>query len=133
MPGVGRITTPARLTTGPFFWRIMVSYILFCVFVGLGGACIGLFFNLRTLGLSICIIANCLLFIGASIGGMIAFAKGLKATQTYHVCDGEHKVMLNLKFGAFSYTVNVPVTEYNCPNCMENALCPTPTPSQKSD
>lgn len=41
--------------------------------------------------------------------------------------------MLNLKFGAFSYTVNVPVTEYNCPNCMENALCPTPTPSQKSD
>lgn len=101
----------------------MVSYILFCVLVGLGGACIGLFFNLSTLGLSICIIANCLLFIGASIGGTIAFARSLEATTVYHVCDGEHKVMLNLKFGAFSYTVNVPVTEYNCPNCMENTPC----------
>lgn len=111
----------------------MVSYILFCVFVGLGGACIGLFFNLSTLGLSICIIANCLLFIGASIGGTIAFARSLEATIVYHVCDGAHKVMLNLKFGAFSYTVNVPVTEYNCPNCMENTPCPTPTTSQKSD
>lgn len=111
----------------------MGNLLIFCLIIGLCGAFVGVLFDFRTIGLTLCVIANCLLFMGASIGGMIAFAKGLKATQTYHVCDGEHKVMLNLKFGAFSYTVNVPVTEYNCPNCMENALCPTPTTSQKSD
>lgn len=111
----------------------MGNFFVFCLLVGSFGVFIGVFFDFRTIGLTLCVIANCLLFMGASIGGMIAFANGLKATQTYHVCDGEHKVMLNLKFGAFSYTVNVPVTEYNCPNCMENTLCPTPAPSQTSD
>ena len=111
----------------------MLNWILFCMTVGTCGLCIGTFFELRILGLSICIVGNCLLFMISTVGGMIAFAESLKATQIYHICDGEHKVMLNLKLGAFSYTVNVPVTEYNCPNCMENKPCPTPTPSPTSD
>lgn len=111
----------------------MENFFVFCLLVGSFGVFIGVFFDFSIIGLALCIIANCLLFMGASVGGMIAFAESLKAAQFHYVSDGKHKVRLTLKFGVFSYTVNVPVTEYNCPNCMENALCPTPTPSPTSD
>ena len=61
----------------------MGNLLIFCLIIGLCGAFVGVLFDFRTIGLTLCVIANCLLFMGASIGGMIAFAKGLKATQTY--------------------------------------------------
>lgn len=60
-------------------------------------------------------------FVGVIVGIFI-FAENLEALKTYHICDGESKVKLTLKLGCLGYTINIPVTEQNCPACQEKRV-----------
>ena len=73
----------------------MGNFFVFCLLVGSFGAFIGVFFDFSIIGLALCIIANCLLFMGASVGGTIAFAESLKAAQFHYVSDGKHKLIFS--------------------------------------
>ena len=124
----------ARVTAGLSVDENPMAY-LFVFFLGIGlfGWFVGSILELDTVGLFICMSANCLLFVLASVVGIVAFCNSLKASQFYYIEDNEPKVKLDLKAGAFSYTVNIPIKETTCPNCKEEISCQVSTPSPSSD
>lgn len=123
----------ARVTAGLSVEDPMAYLFVFFLGVGLFGWFVGSQLGFNAVGLFVCMIANCLLFVLASVIGIVAFCKSLETSQVYYIEDSEPKVKLNLKAGAFSYTVNIPIKETTCPNCGEKISCQVSTTPQPSD
>lgn len=108
---------------------------LFVFFLGIGlfGWFVGSILEFDTVGLFICMSANCFLFVLSSIIGISAFCKSLEASQVYYIEDNDPKVKITLKIGAFSYTESIPIKETTCPNCKEEISCQVSTTRPSSD
>lgn len=100
----------------------MLNIIIFCSLVATFGVALANAYHMPILGYIISVVSVCILFFVGVIMGIFIFAENLEVLKTYHICDSESKVKLTLKLGCLGYTINIPVTEQNCPACQEKRV-----------